>query len=76
MKATAVDIVSVLGESTPFAENIVRRQCERLGFAFPEIPATALPQVIQNVLAVMRQYAEPTAYVLIEKQLRSLLQRT
>jgi hypothetical protein len=73
VKVTAADIVALLADSTPFAENIVRRQCERLGFELAEVPTSAMPQLVQNVLSVMRQYAEPTAYSIIEGKLRTFL---
>jgi hypothetical protein len=63
-------VVDVLDSCTPFGESIVRRQTERLGFSVDTLPDHLLPQLVSNVLVVMKVYLELTSYAVFEERLR------
>ena len=71
MSPVAERLVRALEGLTPFAEAIVRRQAEQLGFTLESVPDTAASALTQRVLVAARVYLEPTAYARVEQSVRA-----
>lgn len=63
--------LEALRDATPFAEAIVQRQAEHLGYGLDAVPDEAYPTLAARVLMAAKVYLEPTAYARVERALRA-----
>lgn len=71
LSPTAERLLSALRGLTPFAEAIVQRQAEHLGYTLESVPPEAFKPLAARVLLAARVYLEPTAFAHVEAALHA-----